>query len=55
MKYILRLEDDKGNGVNITKPCNWKSVNEAKELCRGFELDGRKKLLIRLCPRRNVK
>jgi len=28
---ILRLEDAKGNGANLTKPCNWRSANEAKQ------------------------
>jgi hypothetical protein len=47
------MKDCKGNGANNTKPCNWHSVNEFKELCRGFELDGRKILSIRLCPNYN--
>jgi len=40
MKYILRLEDDKGNGANITKPCNWRLVNEVKELAKCLEMTG---------------
>lgn len=40
MKYILRLEDGKGNGANITKPCNWRSVNEAKEQAKCLEMQG---------------
>jgi hypothetical protein len=48
MKYILRLEDEKGNGANMTKPCNWRSVNEAKEQAKCLEMKGQK-LVIRLC------
>jgi hypothetical protein len=36
MKYILVLDDLNGKLVELTKPTNWKSVTEAKELCRGF-------------------
>jgi len=54
MKYILRLEDEKGNGANMTKPCNWKSVNEAKEQAKCLEMTGQK-LVIRLIPNRKVK
>jgi|GEM_PF-3104584 hypothetical protein len=50
MKYILRLEDGNGNGANITKPCNWKSVNEAKEQAKCLEMTGQM-LVIRLHPK----
>ena len=50
MKYILRLEDGKGNGANLTKPCNWRSVNEAKEQAKCLEMKGQI-LVIRLCPK----
>jgi len=54
MKYILRLEDGKGNGSNITKPCNWQSVNEAKEQAKGLEMKGQKPV-IRLCQNSKTK
>jgi len=50
MKYILVLDNIDGKMVELTKPTNWKSVVEAKQLCRGFELGG-KKLLIQPCPK----
>lgn len=46
MKYILRLEDENHNGANITKPCNWRSVNEAKEQAKGFEMNGQKLTIV---------
>ena len=42
MKYILRLEDNNGNGSNLTKPINWRSVNEAKEQAKCLEMKGQK-------------
>ncbi len=54
MKYILRLEDDKGNGANITKPCNWRSVNEAKEQAKCLEMKGQK-LVIQLCTEKQAR
>ncbi len=48
MKYILRLEGENGSGANMTKPCNWRSVNEAKEQSKCLEMKGQK-LVIRLC------
>lgn len=54
MKYILRLEGADGNGANITKPCNWRSVNEAKQQAKCLEMKGQK-LVIRLCPERRGK
>ena len=54
MKYILRLEDDKGNGANITKPCNWRSVNEAKEQAKCLEMNGQK-LVIQLCTEKQAR
>ena len=54
MKYILRLEGENGNGANMTKPCNWRSVNEAKEQAKCLEMKGQK-LIIRLCPKLKVK
>jgi hypothetical protein len=50
MKYILRLEDGKGNGSNITKPCNWNSVCEAKEQAKCLEMKGQV-LMIRFLPK----
>ena len=50
MKYILVLDNIDGKMVELTKPTNWKSVVDAKHLCRGFELGG-KKLFIQLCPK----
>ena len=50
MKYILRLEGENGNGANMTKPCNWRSVNEAKEQAKCLEMKGQK-LVIKLCPK----
>ena len=54
MKYILRLEDDKGNGANITKPCNWRSCQEAKIQASCLEIKNQK-LVIKLCPERKGK
>ena len=54
MKYILRLEGDNGNGANMTKPCNWRSCNEAKEQAKCLEMKGQK-LVIRLSPERKHK
>jgi len=54
MKYILRLEDDKGNGANITKPCNWRSANEAKEQAKCLEMKGQK-LVIQLCTEKQAR
>jgi hypothetical protein len=54
MKYILRLEDDKGNGANITKPCNWGAVTSAREQAKCLEMRGQK-LVIRLCPEHKTK
>ena len=50
MKYILRLEGNNGNGANMTKPCNWKSVNEAKVQAKCLEMPGQK-LVIKLSPK----
>jgi hypothetical protein len=50
MKYILVLDNVNGKLVELTKPINWNSVIEAQQLCRGFELSG-KKLLIQLQPK----
>ena len=36
-----------GAGANITKPCNWRSVNEAKQQAKYLEMRGQK-LVIRL-------
>ena len=47
MKYILVLDNIGGKLVELTKPINWNSVTEAKQICRGFETGG-KKLAIRL-------
>jgi hypothetical protein len=49
MKYILVLDNVNGKLVELTKPINWNSVIEAKSLCLGFELSG-KKLRIQLQP-----
>jgi hypothetical protein len=54
MKYILRLEDGKGNGANITKPCNWRSVNEAKEQAKCLEMKDQY-LVIRLYPEKQAR
>ncbi len=51
MKYILVLDNIDGKMVELTKPTNWKSVVDAKLLCRGFELGG-KRLFIQLCSKR---
>jgi hypothetical protein len=52
MKYILRLEDGKGNGANLTKPCNWKSVNEAKEQASCLDIPEKGQvLMIRFVPK----
>jgi hypothetical protein len=50
MKYILRLEVENGKTANLTKPINWRSVNEAKEQAKGFEISGQK-LVILLHPK----
>jgi hypothetical protein len=50
MKYILRLEDDKGNGANLTKICHWTAVVSAKEQAKCLEMKGQK-LVIRMCPK----
>ena len=50
MKYILVLDNVNGKLVELTKPINWNSVMEAKKLCRGFELSG-KKLRIKFHPK----
>jgi len=50
MKYILRLEGANGNAANITKPCNWKSVNEAKVQAKYLEMTGQT-LIIQLYPK----
>jgi len=54
MKYILMLEGTDGAGANITKPCNWKSVNEAKQQAKCLEMRGQK-LVIRLCQERKAR
>jgi len=51
MKYILMLEVDGGAQVNITKPCNWRSVNEAKEQAQCLEIKGQR-LVIVLHPKK---
>jgi len=50
MKYILVLDNIDGKLIELTKPTNWKSILEAKQLCHGFELGG-KKLLIQVCQK----
>jgi len=50
MKYILVLDNVDGKMIELTKPTNWNSVVDAKQLCRGFELSG-KKLFIQPCPK----
>ena len=47
MKYILVLDNVNGKPIELTKPINWNSVTEAKQLCYSFETGG-KKLAIRL-------
>ena len=54
MKYILVLDNIDGKLVELTKPTNWNSVVDAKRICRGFEMSG-KKLLIHPCPKHLVK
>lgn len=51
MKYVLMLEVENGARVNITKPCNWRSVNQAKEQAKCLGEFKGQRLVIVLHPK----
>ena len=52
MKYIYVLKMKRATALS-DKPCNWRSVNEAKEHAKCLEMKGQK-LVIRLYPERKI-